>query len=253
MKNVNFLGGIFQLFVTERILWWNTPRQGKVLRPLTSVNCQRWRSGEQHGSLSGCGLCIWSPLLLPPHPTWPSTLLSVLSLLSKKRSNKHWEVINRQLPPSCQSMCKDLLVVVCEGAARASGVGQSCPNWKRGRLWEEVNHTLAAGCPPRSQLGWIFPFFIAKADPSLGSPRDIWHWWKKQGEPTTVPGGQLQVRVRPHYQQVTRTPAMWSWEPKWKCYSFSRVRLFVTPWTEAHQLQNTGEESHSLLQGIFPT
>ena len=42
---------------------------------------------------------------------------------------------------------------------------------------------------------------------------------------------------------------------------FSRVQLFATPWTIAHQLlcpwnspgKNTGVGSHSLLQGIFPT
>ena len=43
--------------------------------------------------------------------------------------------------------------------------------------------------------------------------------------------------------------------------TFSFVRLFVTPWTVAHQVpllwnspgKNTGVGSHSLLQGIFAT
>ena len=43
--------------------------------------------------------------------------------------------------------------------------------------------------------------------------------------------------------------------PKWK--SFSRVQLFVTPWTIYSPWnslgQNTGVGSFSLLQGIFPT
>ena len=45
------------------------------------------------------------------------------------------------------------------------------------------------------------------------------------------------------------------------CESLSRVWLFVTPWTVAHRAflsrefsrKNTGVDSHSLLQGIFPT
>ena len=45
------------------------------------------------------------------------------------------------------------------------------------------------------------------------------------------------------------------------CYSLSRVRLFVTSWTVAHQTplskefsrQDYWSGSHSLLQGIFPT
>ena len=45
------------------------------------------------------------------------------------------------------------------------------------------------------------------------------------------------------------------------CESLSRVGLFVTPWTVAHPASlskqfstiNTGVDSHSLLQGIFPT
>ena len=43
--------------------------------------------------------------------------------------------------------------------------------------------------------------------------------------------------------------------------SLSRVRLFATPWTVAHQAppsmespgENTGVSCHFLLQGIFPT
>ena len=45
------------------------------------------------------------------------------------------------------------------------------------------------------------------------------------------------------------------------CWSLSCVWLFATPWTAARQAplsvwfsrQNTGEDSHSHLQGIFPT
>ena len=45
------------------------------------------------------------------------------------------------------------------------------------------------------------------------------------------------------------------------CLSLSCVRLFVTPWTVAHQLllfmefsrQEYGMDCHSLLQGTFPT
>ena len=48
---------------------------------------------------------------------------------------------------------------------------------------------------------------------------------------------------------------------KWKCLLVSRVRLFVTPWTVAHQAlcprnspgKNTGVGCHFLLQGIFLT
>ena len=40
-------------------------------------------------------------------------------------------------------------------------------------------------------------------------------------------------------------------EVKWK--SLSRVQLFVTPWTWNSLGQNTGVDSLSLLQGIFPT
>ena len=48
---------------------------------------------------------------------------------------------------------------------------------------------------------------------------------------------------------------------KAKCYSFSSVPLFATPWTVARQAplscdfpgKNTGVGSHSFLQGIFPT
>ena len=48
---------------------------------------------------------------------------------------------------------------------------------------------------------------------------------------------------------------------KWKCWSLSHVRLFVSPWTVTHQAplcmgffrQNTGVGCHSLLQGIFLT
>ena len=38
---------------------------------------------------------------------------------------------------------------------------------------------------------------------------------------------------------------------KWKCKSFSRVWVFVTPWNSPGQ--NAGVGSLSLLQGIFPT
>ena len=49
-----------------------------------------------------------------------------------------------------------------------------------------------------------------------------------------------------------------SWKWKWK--SLSRVQLFETPWTTesmkfsiVHEILSTGVDSHSLLQGIFPT
>ena len=46
-----------------------------------------------------------------------------------------------------------------------------------------------------------------------------------------------------------------------RALSLSRVRLFVAPWTVAHQVplsmdspgMNTGVRCHFLLQGIFPT
>ena len=48
--------------------------------------------------------------------------------------------------------------------------------------------------------------------------------------------------------------------PTW-CEMLSRVRIFATPWTAAHQaplsmgfsIKNTGVSCHFLLQGIFPT
>ena len=50
-------------------------------------------------------------------------------------------------------------------------------------------------------------------------------------------------------------------EKKWKCRSLSHVWLFAIPWTVPIRLfcpwdfpgKNTGEHSHALLQGIFPT
>ena len=50
----------------------------------------------------------------------------------------------------------------------------------------------------------------------------------------------------------------WTDWQKWKCLSFNRVQLFVTPWTVAHQAplsigKNTRVGCHSLLQGIFTT
>ena len=49
-------------------------------------------------------------------------------------------------------------------------------------------------------------------------------------------------------------------EKKWKCYSFSHVWVFATPWTVARQAPlsmefsrlNTGVGCHAFLQGIFP-
>ena len=51
------------------------------------------------------------------------------------------------------------------------------------------------------------------------------------------------------------------WKKKGKCQSLSRVWLFVTPWTVAHQAplsmdspgKNTGVGCHALLQGILLT
>ena len=48
---------------------------------------------------------------------------------------------------------------------------------------------------------------------------------------------------------------------QWMLGRFSRVRLFVTPWTVAHKAplsmgfsgKNTGVGCHFLLQGVFPT
>ena len=48
---------------------------------------------------------------------------------------------------------------------------------------------------------------------------------------------------------------------QWMLGRFSRVRLFVTPWTVAHKAplsmgfsgKNTGVSCHFLLQGVFPT
>ena len=68
--------------------------------------------------------------------------------------------------------------------------------------------------------------------------------------------------VKWHIRHLT-SQAVISKEPqgRWKCWSFSGVQLFGTPWTvPAKPLcpwdfpgKNTGVGSHFLLQGIFPT
>ena len=102
--------------------------------------------------------------------------------------------------------------------------------------------------------------------------RVTWFWWRERGFL-----GELRYYYRKKIQQEIITAGKW-W-PKFVLfvcngflklgidikaiyvYVLSRVRLFATPWTVAHQIplsvgfsgKSTGMGSCSLLQGIFPT
>ena len=99
--------------------------------------------------------------------------------------------------------------------------------------WDSVHDTLSRATSLTRTLALTSP-------PSPGIP----------SSGITAAAGEkcvLTPSVQPHMYSA----------PRMRCKSFSRVRLFMTPWT-IYGLwnspgQNTGLGSLSLLQGIFPT
>ena len=208
---------------------------------------------------AGLSLGVWSVHLKPiAAPTPPCLVLhpSVFSLLSKKRSNKYWEVISREPPPSCQHIGKDAGLVcpgwssVCRGQPGPLGWIRAVLTGVEGDSERKWTHTLAVGCPPWSQLGWIFPFFIAKADPSLGNPpvRGLTSDIDERSRVSPQRCQEGSFKLGPDHVTSRWTELL----PHCPESPSENVTCSVLS-DEAHQLQNTGAGSHSLLQGIFLT
>ena len=83
-------------------------------------------------------------------------------------------------------------------------------------------------------------------------------WWT--GRPGLLRFMWSQSRTRLSDWTELNTSAVHAFTRNCAVSRFSRVRLFATPWTVAHQAplwdspdKNTGVGCHALLQGIFPT
>ena len=116
-------------------------------------------------------------------------------------------------------------------------------HWKRPWCWERLK---AGG--EGDDRGW--DVWMA----SLTQWTWVWANCRRQwrtGQPGVLPSTRLQSYTW-HSDWIT-TKVKCSHKVKWK--SLSRVRLFATPWTRPLNSpgQNTGVNTLSLLQGIFPT
>ena len=103
-----------------------------------------------------------------------------------------------------------------------------------------------SGCPTSSLLlGPLTGYIQLEAWPHRSAS-----WGRKQAERNGKYIWKDKWKKQPMIESVSHNLFVWKWsEVKWKL--LSHVQLFGSPWNSPGQ--NTGVDSLSLLQGIFPT
>ena len=103
--------------------------------------------------------------------------------------------------------------------------------------------------------------FHSDAQASVTFTSVFWWYMLSKNIPKSIPSYQHMLLLPSKGESYVSPYWVWGWVYDLLFQSLSQVRLFVTPWTVAHQAplsmgfpgKNNGKGCYFLLQGIFPS